>query len=66
MTEIAYDPEFMPPARAPLKQLNVVQPEGTSFTLDGHAIAWDKWSLGIGFSPATASSSTTSVTPAAP
>ena len=28
-----------------------MQPEGTSFTLDGHAIAWDKWTLGIGFSP---------------
>jgi primary-amine oxidase len=51
MTDIPYDPEFMPPARAPLKPLNVVQPEGTSFTLDGHAIAWDKWTLGIGFSP---------------
>ncbi|CAN7688471.1 primary-amine oxidase [Devosia sp. LjRoot16] len=51
MTDIPYDPEFMPPARAPLKPLNVIQPEGTSFTLDGHAIAWDKWTLGIGFSP---------------
>jgi primary-amine oxidase len=51
MVDIPYDPEFMPPARAPLKPLNVVQPEGTSFTLDGHAIAWDKWTLGIGFSP---------------
>ena len=51
MADIPYDPEFMPPLRAPLKPLNVVQPEGTSFTLDGHAIAWDKWTLGIGFSP---------------
>jgi primary-amine oxidase len=51
MTDIPYDPEFMPPARAPMKPLNVVQPEGTSFTMDGHAIAWDKWTLAIGFSP---------------
>jgi len=51
MTDIPYDPEFMPPLRAPLKPYNVVQPEGTSFTLDGQAIAWDKWTLGIGFSP---------------
>jgi primary-amine oxidase len=49
--DIPYDPEFMPPLRAPLKPLNVVQPEGASFTMDGHAIAWDKWTLGIGFSP---------------
>lgn len=51
MADIPYDPEFMPPLRAPLKALNVVQPGGTSFTMDGHAIAWDKWTLGIGFSP---------------
>ena len=51
MTDIPYDPEFMPPLRAPLKPLNVVQPEGTSFTMDNNAIAWDKWTLGIGFSP---------------
>lgn len=51
MVDIPYDPEFMPPLRAPLKPLDVVQPEGTSFTMDGHAIAWDKWTLGIGFSP---------------
>jgi len=51
MADIPYDPEFMPPLRAPLRPLNVVQPEGTSFTMDNNAIAWDKWTLGIGFSP---------------
>jgi primary-amine oxidase len=51
MAEINYDPDFLPPARTPLKPLNVVQPEGASFTMDGNAIAWDKWTLGIGFSP---------------
>ncbi|MET3896187.1 primary-amine oxidase [Devosia sp. UYZn731] len=51
MIDVPYDPEFMPPPRAPMKPLDVVQPEGTSFTMDGHAIAWDKWTLGIGFSP---------------
>jgi primary-amine oxidase len=51
MADIPYDPEFMPPLRQPMKALNVVQPDGTSFTMDGNAIAWDKWTLGIGFSP---------------
>lgn len=51
MAEIEYEPEFQSATRAHMKPLNVVQPEGTSFTMDGHAIAWDKWTLMIGFSP---------------
>src|SRR6202034_1133846 len=51
MTEINYDPEFLPPPRQPLKPLDVIQPEGVSFTIDGHAIAWDNWTLAIGFNP---------------
>ena len=51
MAEINYDPEFLPPPRSPMKPLNVVQPEGTSFTMDGNAIAWDRWTLAVGFSP---------------
>ena len=51
MTEINYDPEFLPPPREPMKPLNVIQPEGASFTMDGNAIAWDKWTLSVGFGP---------------
>jgi len=51
MEEINYDPGFLPPPRLPMKPLNVVQPEGTSFTMDGNAIAWDRWTLAVGFSP---------------
>ncbi len=51
MTRHDYDPEFLPSPAAPLKTLNVVQPDGVSFTIDGHAIAWDKWTLAIGFTP---------------
>ena len=32
-----------------LKPLEVVQPEGVSFTLDGNALRWQKWSLRVGF-----------------
>ncbi len=35
--------------RPKLKPLDIVQPEGPSFVLDGHAIAWDRWNLVIGF-----------------
>ncbi|MDE1995841.1 MAG: primary-amine oxidase, partial [Rhizobiaceae bacterium] len=51
MTRHDYDPEFLPAPPAPLKTLNVVQPDGVSFTIDGHAISWDKWTLAIGFTP---------------
>lgn len=35
--------------RAPLKPINVVQPDGVNFRLDGHRLTWDKWSFVIGF-----------------
>jgi primary-amine oxidase len=51
MTRYDYDPEFLPPPDAPLKPLDVVQPEGVSFTVNDHALSWDKWTLAIGFTP---------------
>jgi primary-amine oxidase len=50
MIDIPYDAKFVTP-RAALKPLNIVQPEGVSFVLDGHALRWDKWSFAIGFNP---------------
>lgn len=35
--------------RTDIKPLVITQPEGPSFTLDGHRIAWQKWKLVIGF-----------------
>jgi primary-amine oxidase len=49
MAEINYDSQFRTEFRAPLKPLDVVQSEGPSFVLNGRHIAWDKWSLVIGF-----------------
>ena len=49
MAEFNYEAQFRTEFRAPLKPLDVVQPEGASFTLDGQALAWDKWSLVIGY-----------------
>jgi len=35
--------------RDDLKPLEISQPEGVSFTLDGNALRWQKWSLRVGF-----------------
>ena len=34
-----------------LKPLDVSQPKGPSFTVDGHLVKWQKWSFRIGFNP---------------
>jgi primary-amine oxidase len=46
----AYEPNGRP-VRADLKPLEITQPEGTSFEVDGHEIRWQKWSFRIGFTP---------------
>jgi primary-amine oxidase len=43
----AYIPRF----RDGLKPLEVVQPEGPSYTLDGHEVRWQNWRFRIGFTP---------------
>ncbi|MEY9776609.1 primary-amine oxidase [Arthrobacter sp. MW3 TE3886] len=35
--------------REPLKPLDIVQPEGVSFQMDGNRISWQNWSMRIGF-----------------
>jgi primary-amine oxidase len=49
MAEFNYEAQFRDQFRAPLKPLDIVQPEGASFTLDGRVITWDKWRCVIGF-----------------
>jgi primary-amine oxidase len=49
MREVNYDSRFVTETLPPLKPLNVVQPEGVSFALDGHHITWDRWAFTIGF-----------------
>ena len=31
--------------------IEITQPEGPSFTVDGHAVSWQSWQLRIGFTP---------------
>jgi primary-amine oxidase len=38
-------------ARRDLRPLEIEQPDGPSFELDGHELRWQKWSLRLGFTP---------------
>jgi primary-amine oxidase len=46
-----YVPRLVPglQLRADIKPLEIVQPEGASFSLEGNLLRWQKWSLRIGF-----------------
>ena len=39
------------PDRTDLRPLEIVQPEGASFTLEGHLLSWQKWSLRVSLHP---------------
>jgi primary-amine oxidase len=37
--------------RDDVKPLEISQPEGPSFTVDGHMVSWQKWRLRVGYTP---------------
>jgi primary-amine oxidase len=41
--------EYIPNMRTDLKPVDIVQPEGPSFTVDGNEVEWQKWKLRVGF-----------------
>jgi len=43
------DPAVRGPERAGLRPIEITQPEGPSFTLDGNLLEWQGWSLRVGF-----------------
>jgi primary-amine oxidase len=45
------DPAFVGPERTTLKPIEITQPEGPSFTVDGDLVQWQNWSLRVGFDP---------------
>ncbi len=47
----SYLPEDHQPLRAGLLPLDIVQPEGPSFTLDGNLVTWQGWSLRVAMEP---------------
>ena len=46
-----YAREFISKFRSDLKPLEIVQPEGPSFEVQGHHVRWQKWQFRIGFTP---------------
>jgi len=44
-----YIPERLGALRSGLQPLEVVQPDGPSFTVDGYHVSWQKWSFRIGW-----------------
>lgn len=49
MQEANYETELVRSTRPRLKPINITQPEGVNFTLDGRKLSWDKWSVVVGF-----------------
>ncbi len=43
------DPAVRGPLREGLRPIEITQPEGPSFTLDGHHLRWQGWSMRVGF-----------------
>lgn len=46
-----YDTETVGKLRTDLKPLEITQPEGTSFEVNGHEVRWQNWRFRIGFTP---------------
>jgi primary-amine oxidase len=50
-TSGSYYAEHNGPLRTDLKPLEITQPEGPSFEVDGNLVRWQKWSLRFGMDP---------------
>lgn len=44
-----FTPEAVGPLRTDLKPLEITQPDGPSFLIDGHHVRWQKWDFHLGF-----------------
>jgi primary-amine oxidase len=49
MQEANYEAELVRTTRPHLKPINITQPEGVNFKLEGRKLTWDKWSVVVGF-----------------
>lgn len=43
------DPAFTGPLRETLKPIEITQPDGPSYTVDGNTVTWEGWTFRIGF-----------------
>ena len=48
-TDYNYDREFVTKTRSHLRAIDIEQPDGVSFTMEGQTVRWHDWSLVIGF-----------------
>ena len=44
-----YTPDAVGPARTSLRPIEITQPEGPSFHVEGSKVDWEKWSMRVGF-----------------
>jgi primary-amine oxidase len=54
MPELMFDDDNRPAftrLRDDVRPIEITQPQGPSFTLDGHAVSWQKWRLRVGYTP---------------
>jgi primary-amine oxidase len=52
--ELMFDDDNRPAhtqLRDDVRPIEIAQPEGPSFTVDGHAVSWQKWRVRVGYSP---------------
>ncbi len=47
----SYYPEDNGPLRSDLKPLEIIQPEGPSFEVEGNLVRWQKWTMRVGMDP---------------
>jgi primary-amine oxidase len=45
------DPAYTGPARTSMKPIEIRQPQGASFRVDGDLVQWENWSFRVGFDP---------------
>ncbi|MBC8093828.1 MAG: primary-amine oxidase [Pseudonocardia sp.] len=45
------DPAFTGPPRTTQRPIEITQPQGPSFTVDGDVVSWEGWTLRVGFDP---------------
>ena len=48
-TPLNFDADLLTEFRPPSAQLDVVQPEGPGYRVDGHKVSWENWDFRVGF-----------------
>ncbi len=51
ISSLRFDHDHGGPPREDLKPLDIVQPDGPSFTLEGHLLKWQKWQMRVSLHP---------------